>query len=321
MFAQVRKHYDLAKDPDFKLRDYPTLNGLVGYTAKRLSIESPSGEQEGVAESEADREKAAEERLSSPDCPLAEPWIRCSMISMEGLKADLETHGEAVLEELSPEEKAQYTSYKFEKRRTEWLGGRLAAHRALRAFGINAAISVQEGDGGQPGFAGRHGESYGLTISHSNDWAAAAVWELDGPRDETRFAGIDIERIAERSEGFQEDYFTEAERAFVDGEGESGLKATLLWSMKESALKTLGEGLRLRPDEVDIEPDMETGRAKIKLAKEAEDRRRAMGLGDIWGRFTREGEYIVTLTVAEKQRIAPDDPKSARRAVQREKTV
>ena len=67
---------------------------------------------------------------------------------------------------------------------------------------------------------------------------------------EARRLGCDIEEIASRSEAFVSDYFTAEEAAWIRagdegvGPGDRHVRANLLWSAKESALKALGEGLR-----------------------------------------------------------------------------
>ncbi len=84
-----------------------------------------------------------------------------------------------------------------------------------------------------------------VSLSHSAGigFAAAAAGTLR--------IGCDVEKIAPRSEGFVSDYFTAEEAAWIRAGGderapapERHLRANLLWSAKESALKALGEGLR-----------------------------------------------------------------------------
>jgi 4'-phosphopantetheinyl transferase len=59
--------------------------------------------------------------------------------------------------------------------------------------------------------------------------------------------GCDLEVIEPRSEGFVADYFSEDEQALVARvrSADRPLFVTLLWSVKESALKALHIGLRL----------------------------------------------------------------------------
>jgi 4'-phosphopantetheinyl transferase len=88
-----------------------------------------------------------------------------------------------------------------------------------------------------------------ISISHSAGRAACAV---SGP---LAALGCDLEIVEPRSDAFAADYFTAEEQSLVDraGAGRHPL-LTLLWSGKESALKSLGEGLRLDTRSVAVRP-------------------------------------------------------------------
>jgi 4'-phosphopantetheinyl transferase len=78
-----------------------------------------------------------------------------------------------------------------------------------------------------------------VSLSHAAGWgfAAAVVGSVR--------LGCDVEEIAPRSEDFVSDYFTAEEAVWIRaGAEERHVRANLLWSAKESALKALGEGLR-----------------------------------------------------------------------------
>lgn len=91
---------------------------------------------------------------------------------------------------------------------------------------------------------------YVLSISHSRARGLVAVASVGTA------LGCDIEAVEPRSRAFVEDYFTEEERARIEGcpAGDAAFLATLIWSAKESALKALGEGLRLAPHSVLVTP-------------------------------------------------------------------
>jgi 4'-phosphopantetheinyl transferase len=67
--------------------------------------------------------------------------------------------------------------------------------------------------------------------------------------------GVDLELVEPRSDAFVADYLTDGERRFV-GEsadrGEHDLRANLIWSGKESALKVLRTGLRRDTRSVEV---------------------------------------------------------------------
>jgi hypothetical protein len=65
--------------------------------------------------------------------------------------------------------------------------------------------------------------------------------------------GCDVEEVTTRSEAFLRDYLTESEWSWVGAAGEDRVRrAMVVWSAKESALKALGEGLRLDTRAVEV---------------------------------------------------------------------
>ncbi len=306
VFAQVRASYGLEKDPNFKLRDYPTMNRLVDYVAGRLQSASTTAgaataEAPVAAGTKAPELQAAE--FPPPVCPFNEPWSRFAVLDIGTVLSDLDRDPNRILGELSADERGDYATMTYEKRRLDWLAGRLAARRALRAFGVDAPVVVKADESGEPRFTGPLGDKYGLTISHSNIWATAIVWERKGQLGEDRHLGVDIERIGDRTEAFLEDNFSDDERRALPAGQDRSTAATTVWSLKEASLKALGTGLRLRPDQVVVTLDHSKGAAKVRLTGEAETLRLQKKLAEFTGRFARTGEYV--LTVIESPKLPP----------------
>jgi len=162
-------------------------------------------------------------------------------------------------ERLSPREREVLAGLRLAKRRTDWLLGRWAAKRAVSSlFGRLADVAAASGvevlaaEDGRPEFRPGAGR---LSISHAGavGFAAAAPG--------TAAVGCDVEVVEARSQAFVTDYFTEREAAAIRrlAAPDAVLAANLIWSAKESALKALGEGLRMdtRRVEVDVEAWME----------------------------------------------------------------
>jgi 4'-phosphopantetheinyl transferase len=115
-----------------------------------------------------------------------------------------------------------------------------------------AEIEILAGPGGGPRsriLAPGEWPQVAVSLSHSAG-VGCAVAAVARDADAMRL-GCDIEEIAPRSEAFVSDYFTEDESAWIRAGGDAGspvgdrhVRANLLWSAKESALKALGEGLR-----------------------------------------------------------------------------
>lgn len=149
---------------------------------------------------------------------------------------------------LSPAERTVAAEKRFAKRRDDWRLGRWTAKQAVCAYltipsdlaGL-ASLAIRAAPDGAP-------ESYlqdqplpvSLAISHSEGMSFCVV----GPPDSA--AGCDLELIRPLVINFVEDYFVVEEAALLGNISPSERDAytLLIWSAKESALKSLREGLR-----------------------------------------------------------------------------
>ncbi|MDP2955021.1 MAG: 4'-phosphopantetheinyl transferase superfamily protein [Longimicrobiales bacterium] len=148
---------------------------------------------------------------------------------------------------LAPAETAVLARFRLSKRASDWRLGRWVAKEAVaRALGVPDlpwdAIEIMAGPGGGPRvriLAPREWAAVSVSLSHAagTGFAASVVGSVR--------LGCDVEEIAPRSDEFVADYFTADEAAWIRAGGEERhVRANLLWSAKESALKALGEGLR-----------------------------------------------------------------------------
>jgi 4'-phosphopantetheinyl transferase len=150
---------------------------------------------------------------------------------------------------LSPNEALRLKTLRFPKRRLDWLLGRWTAKRALSVClhvpvrpGIFRKLDIRPAASGAPQvFVDNQPEAVTISLSHRDGIAACAVAmsrvEL----------GCDLEIVEPRSDAFVADYFTLEEQALIAraSPADRDRIVALLWSAKESALKALGEGLRL----------------------------------------------------------------------------
>jgi len=159
---------------------------------------------------------------------------------------------------LSNEEIACLNAFRFAKRRSDWRLGRWTAKQAIAAClhwpafpRLLSDIEIRATPSGAP-----EAVLPGLTtplsfsISHRAGEAMCAV-SLVRMR-----LGCDLEVVEERDQAFVTDYFTSEEHdliAQIDCDDRPTLLA-LLWSAKESALKALGQGLRLDTRSVTVNP-------------------------------------------------------------------
>jgi len=141
---------------------------------------------------------------------------------------------------LSPAETQRYSAFRLEKRRKEWLAGRLAAKTLLAAEDGAKKLDAYEiaADAfGRPSCGGRL-----VSISHSNGWALAAL-KPGG----AAFLGADLEMTEPRHPAWYRDYFHKAELPEPDPSA-----ATRLWTIKEAVMKALGLGLMADPLDIRV---------------------------------------------------------------------
>ncbi len=144
---------------------------------------------------------------------------------------------------LSERERAFFETLRFPKRRTEWLGGRLAL-KQLTADACHAAdlnqIEVLPQESGKPVLlVGGEPAPLAFSITHSCGYAVAAVSA------QADFLGIDLEKIEHRSDAWANGFFHPSELT----EGTDSF-LTALWTQKEALVKLLGTGLSLNSYDV-----------------------------------------------------------------------
>lgn len=143
---------------------------------------------------------------------------------------------------LTENERAVFVSWRSDKRRAEWLAGRLAAKRLLReSYGLPPLLCVIGREGPapcilSPDLTAHPWVRLRLSLSHSAGLGAATVSDPD--REGT--AGVDVQRVRPVHPGLGLRAFTPGERAqigsrFGDGNDPDGL--LLLWALKEAAIK------------------------------------------------------------------------------------
>lgn len=179
---------------------------------------------------------------------------------------------------LSNVEQAQYSTFKFEKRRRDWLLGRWTAKNLVRQYlatageeiHLDAVVIQADADGAPYPSCALQGTSprpcpvwegslagggalerlpVSLSISHSNGTAfcgLVAATAATSPLAPRPSLGCDIERVELREPGFVRSFFTAEEMAAVAAAGLAQDRlVTAIWSGKEAVLKAIREGLRI----------------------------------------------------------------------------
>lgn len=205
---------------------------------------------------------------------------------------------------LSPSELQKLAGLLVAKRRTEWLHGRRIAKQLLcncypqLAGSDLTMISVLNAPSGAPYYADANGMALpiALSLSHRAGWAACAV--ADHP---DLSLGIDLECIEPRADSFVETFFTEAEIAFARSlnEKQRDLWITLVWSLKEAALKALGQGLRLDTRTVQVQPP--TSFSTIEAGWQPVGVTCLQAAASHWSAwFMRRDDLLITLAIREE---------------------
>jgi phosphopantetheinyl transferase len=146
---------------------------------------------------------------------------------------------------LAPQELEKYLHFKYEKRRIEWLGGRLAAKKAALDH-LDIPITedtmrdwpVFADENGRPFFKSTADPGISLSISHSHGLASAIV--VTGLA-----CGLDVQKISGATVRVKEKFCSKSEEKiltsfiFTDPD-QPATTLTLLWSAKEALRKALG---------------------------------------------------------------------------------
>jgi 4'-phosphopantetheinyl transferase EntD len=186
---------------------------------------------------------------------------------------------------LTPREQRRLADFPVEKRRSEWLGGRLAAKELVcklvqDRFGVRiplAAIEVWHGSNGAPIVLSADGSGalpflpgealpLELSLSHSRGAAlCGAFWKSENTS--ARSLGVDVEAVETRAPDLFDDYFTPPEHQYCN-EGPIASRderATLVWSAKESVLKATGLGLRTDTRALTCLPDLDSRPVQLTI--------------------------------------------------------
>lgn len=143
---------------------------------------------------------------------------------------------------LSARERETLAKLRFAKRRADWRLGRWTAKQAVSRRVAPCelrTIEIIAGANGAPVvFLSGNRANVAISISHRDGVGACVVAENGA-------IGCDLEAVEERSEAFIRDYFTAEEKLALSYSEEQVTMAAVIWSAKESALKVLGEGLRM----------------------------------------------------------------------------
>jgi len=199
---------------------------------------------------------------------------------------------------LTGRERAKLEQLRFTKRRADWRLGRWTAKRAVcslvgrtgRKLG-EADVEIVAAADGAPELLVQGVESdYVLSISHCRD-VGFVVLSPDG-----RAVGCDVEAVEARSDLFLSDYFTDDElkRVTQESRPHRPQMANLIWSAKESVLKSMRKGLNRDTRSVEVKlptpTTLDSGDTWSAFAASCSETSREFS-----GWWRRVGEFIYTV--------------------------
>jgi phosphopantetheinyl transferase len=182
---------------------------------------------------------------------------------------------------LTADEFDVYGTWRSEKRKAEWLAGRLAAKKLLwEEWGIEPRDWQIGRDGVAPSVIGCDLPNITLSLSHSSGLGAAT---FSDPRTEGS-AGIDIQHIRPVHPGLCARVFTQYEREQIAGyfgaeDDTAGM--LLLWALKEAAIKARRLAWERPLQSIEVQLG-DPGGAVIIMAGEAAMTAQYERLGDWW---------------------------------------
>jgi 4'-phosphopantetheinyl transferase len=217
---------------------------------------------------------------------------------------------------LTPDELERLQQLRFPKRRAEWMQGRyttkyLLQHSDPRFASLPAnQVQVKNEPEGMPyleRLAPLERLPLQISISHREHLAFCALSHagMGG-------LGADIELIEPRPSGFLEDFFTtnEFDLGMSYNEHQRDIWFTLVWSLKEAALKALGKGLRLDTRCVEI-TRLEESPRRLTTAETGWQKANLTYLTDsstLWAAWWRkQGSMVYTLAaILQKDDSSPE---------------
>ena len=200
---------------------------------------------------------------------------------------------------LLPAEEATLAGLAHIKRRGDWRLGRWIAKRGVAAAmgALPADVEIRTGRDGAP-YACRAGAPIAATLSISHSAGVGLCVLAIPPVD----IGCDVEVVEPRADVFEQDWFTNSEREFVDATAnrDHDVMVTLIWSAKESAFKAIHTGLRrdTRTVVVDVVGDAGVeGWGRLGLRDRIQE-------SNLEGWWRLDGRFVITVVCASM----PDPP-------------
>jgi 4'-phosphopantetheinyl transferase len=148
---------------------------------------------------------------------------------------------------LSENEIRFFNKLKTSDRKAEWLAGRMAVKKLIKEIPkyksrTYQSIELVPDKLGKPKFEKLH-----LSISHIKNLVVAEV-------DEKSPVGVDIEKVRKFKKFVEDAFLTNKEKSFIATlpKNKQLVFKTVFWSLKESYLKMLGQGLRKNPLDIEI---------------------------------------------------------------------
>lgn len=167
------------------------------------------------------------------------------------------------LEKVSGERREKTLRFRHDKDKRLSLGAELLLHQALGKSGLSDPdISYEYGENGKPYLMGKSGLCFNL--SHAGEYVMCAVSDCE--------VGCDIEDTTDHAMKIARRYYAKDEYARIEALSDENEKNDLFlryWTLKESFIKCVGQGLLLPLNEfvLDTGPD-----GTVRITQHVDDR-------------------------------------------------
>ncbi len=235
----------------------------------------------------------------------------------------------ALRERLTAGERAVLDAFSAEKRREDWLLGRIAAKEEVRAACARSgrappdwqAFEIARSAEGAPRVALPEGPPLAISLSHGHGRACALALPAGA---EGGLPGIDLERARPRRLGTLRFFLHPDEREPVlalpggadpttEPEGPPGprdVAAVVAWALKEAAFKALqpprGTGLLDVALALEAPHEATLGAARVAYRGKAAERADALGVRAVRAGWRRDDDIVIAWALAEGARLPTD---------------
>lgn len=206
---------------------------------------------------------------------------------------------------LSSKENSEFIKFKINKRKMEWLAGRISAKRACYAIlsekynlkpNLNEIeISNEKDRAPIVTLPSSYPKSFRVSITHANSFAVCGVTD-----DPNIFPGVDLVYNEPRNKLMLKDFFNDHEKELIIKSTNADEAINSLWAVKEAVSKSLLKGMLLVKDII-VKDINDKGYTKVELINRAKNIFDSMEFSSLLCKIEKFGEYIFAYSIIKRK--------------------